>query len=379
MNRKAGNHITAIRLCAVLLLVSLTLPVGADSGQQAVDRIGQIMSARYPPGEPGAALLVARDDEVVFRGAFGLASMELGVPVTPEMVFGLASITKLFTALGAMMLVEEGALELDDEVVEFLPELEKTKGVTIAHLLSHTSGMTGPVSEIPGYPADNFHRAITSRELIESYAPYELKFQPGTQFQYSNEGVATLARIIEIVSGQTWEEFLQERIFRPVGMTSTHYAGHDRIIPMSVTGYTEHEEEWKRARYTSFTRGFGMGALFSNVDDLYAWYEALLSGRLVSTETLAAMLTPYPLTGGGHSRHGLGFVVTFANGHKLVGHGGSHIGWSTFLMFVPDEKIFITVLTNSSSDNGRARRDALDILRVLLAPPRTGSGPDPRP
>jgi CubicO group peptidase (beta-lactamase class C family) len=264
------------------------------------------------------------------------------------------------------MLVEEGSLQLEDEVVDYLPELSKTKGATIANLLSHTSGMTGPVSELPGYREQNFHREITSEELIASYADYELKFPPGERFLYSNEGVATLARIIEVVSGESWEAFLQERIFKPAGMRSTHYAGHNRIIPMSVTGYTEHDGGWNRAQYTSFTHGFGMGALFSSVDDLYAFYQALISGRLVKPETLATMLTPFPLNDGGKSRHGFGFIVTEVRGRKAAGHGGEHSGWNSFLVFLPEEGIFATVLTNRTAGERKAMDDAMEILSFIL-------------
>jgi CubicO group peptidase (beta-lactamase class C family) len=356
-------------LLFLLLFTWATVQAAAPAGDDPAGRIDRFLSGNYPPNQPGAAVLAARDGEVVFRGGYGLASMELQIPVRPEMVFGLASVTKLFTALGAMMLVEEGSLRLDDEVVKFLPQLEKTKGATIANLLSHTSGMTGPVSELPDYRKNNFYRPITSEELIDSYAEYDLKFPPGERFQYSNEGVATLARIIEVVTGESWEQFLQTRIFNPVGMNSTFYAGHDRIIPMSVTGYTEYPDGWKRATYTSFTRGFGMGALFSSVDDLYLWYRALISGQLVKPETLSAMLTPFTLKDGGKSRHGYGFVVTDVNGHKLAGHGGSHSGWNTFLCFLPDDGIFVTVLTNRSVGKRKAMDDAMGIIDILLGIP----------
>ena len=109
-----------------------------------------------------------------------------------------------------------------------------------------------------------------------------------------------------------------------------------------------------------------MGALFSNVDDLFVWYQALVSGQLVNTNTLATMLTPYPLNSGGQSRHGFGFVVNEVDGHKLAGHGGSHAGWNTFLLFLPDDGIFVAVLTNRSSEDGRARQDAMGIVRLML-------------
>lgn len=334
-------------------------------------RIDHAMSARFTPDRPGAAVLAARNGEVILRQGYGLASVELSVPVDPQMNFGLASVTKLFTAVAAMLLVEDGKLRLDDEIVSYLPQLVHARGVTIANLLSHTSGITGPITEVPGYRDENLSREITPEALIESYVEFPLKFPPGERSMYSNEGVATLARIVEIVSGQAWEDFLKERIFVPAGMPSTFYAGHDRIIPKAVTGYTETPNGWTRARYTSFTRGFGMGALFSNVDDLYAFYQALVSGRLIKADTLSAMLTPFKLNDGSVGRHGFGFAIMDWQGHKAAVHGGEHAGWNSFFVFLPDDGIFVTVLTNRTPGERKAMQDALEIVDLMLAEPET--------
>lgn len=364
-----GNRANkAIAILALAFMTAAIQAAAAETGHLA-ERIDQLMSNRFTPARPGAAVLAARNGEVIMRKGYGLASVELQVPVEPQMTFGIASVTKLFTAVAAMLLVEDGKLSLDDEVVEYLPQLVNAKGATIANLLSHTSGMTGPITEIPGYREENLHREITPEELVASYADFPLKFPPGERFLYSNEGVATLARIVEIVSGKSWEDFLQERIFAPAGMKSTYYAGHNRIIPMSVTGYTEDQTGWTRALYTSFTRGFGMGGLFSNVDDMYAFYQALVSGRLVKPETLEAMLTPFTLKDGSKGRHGYGFVVTERQGHKVAAHGGVHSGWNSFVVFLPDQKIFVTILTNRTPGERKAMDDAMEIVDFILEDP----------
>lgn len=352
----------------ILLFVACALSqAGNAAGGNLLERIDKAMASHYPAHEPGAAVLAARSGEVVFRGAYGLASVELQVPVRAEMAFCLASVTKLFTAVAAMKLVEDGALRLDDEVTKYLPELVETRGVTIAHLLSHTSGMTGPFAAIPGYRQKNIQLEITPEELISSYASFPLLFPPGERFKYSNEGVATLARILELVSKQSWEDLLRQRIFEPAGMKSSYYGGHDRIIPLAVTGYSKDDAGWKRAQATSFSRGFGMGGLFSTVDDLFAWHKALLAGRLVKPETLKAMFTLFPLKNGGVSRHGFGFVVTELQGRKFVGHGGSHEGWSTFIGMLPDDGIMVAVLTNRSARERSAQDDVRAIIGLMLA------------
>jgi CubicO group peptidase (beta-lactamase class C family) len=362
MRRTVSMAAIAVFVLAPLVPGDAAHAADPDLGQ----RIDRLMTSNYPAGEPGAAVLAARDGEIVFRGAYGLANVELQVPVRPEHVFGLASVTKLFTALGAMMLVEDGKLRLEDRVIDYLPNLAKTEGVTIAHLLSHTSGMTGPIAKVPGYRLESLPREISPEDLIATYADFPLDFPPGERFEYSNEGVATLARIVELGSKQSWATFLQERIFRPAGMKSTYYPGHLGIVPMAVSGYEKDETGWKHAFQTSMTRGFGMGGLYSTVDDLFAWYKALVAGRLVKPETLAAMFTPFPLNAGGHSRHGYGFVVVDQQGHKVAGHGGSHFGMSTFIAMLPDDGIFVTVLTNRSAGEHSARDDVMAIIGLML-------------
>ncbi len=368
MSRRYHNcHTSKITVTAIVLIAASTASQVLNAAERGLTQhIDEVMASNYPKDEPGAVVLAAHNGEVVFRGAYGLASLELQVPIRPEMVFSLASITKLFTAVAAMILVEDGTLRLDDEVIDYLPHLTRTEGVTIAHLLSHTSGMTGPISSTPGYREKNLHLEITPEDLIASYADFPLKFPPGERFQYSNEGIATLARIIELASKQSWEAFLKERIFGPAGMQSTYYGGHYRIIPGAVTAYVNPGNAWRGAQPSSYTNGFGLGGLFSTVDDLLAWHNALLAGRLVKAETLEAMFTPFELNGGGHSRHGFGFVIAEFQGRKFVAHGGSHIGWSTVVALLPDDGIFVAVLTNRSTRDHKARDDAQAIIALLL-------------
>ncbi len=351
---------------ALLLAACLTIHSTVASEGDAATRIDQIMASRYPKDEPGAVALAARQGEVVLRRAYGLANLELQVPVQPEMVFGLASVTKVFTAVAALKLVDQGKLRLDEKVVDYLPNLTNTKGVTIAHLMSHTSGMTGPAAEVPGYRVENIHREVTSEDLVATYADFPLLFEPGERYKYSNEGMATLARIVEIASEQSWEDFLRQHIFEPAGMRSTYYGGHRRVIPQAVSGYTQQDDGWRQARQVSLTRGFGMGGLFSTVDDLFAFHNALIAGNLVKPKTLEAMLTPYPLIDGGHSRYGYGFVVVNRSGNKFVGHGGALPGMSTFVGILPEHEVFVTVLTSRTPRPIPAREAAEAILDVLV-------------
>ncbi len=170
-----------------------------------------------------------------------------------------------------------------------------------------------------------------------------------------------------MVSGQSWEEFLSERIFQPARMGRSLFGGHNRVVPGAVLGYAKREEEWVRSRALSFTRGYGLGGLFSCVDDLAAWDTALRSGALLKSETRERMYTPPVLADGKKSQYALGWRVSRLAGHRVVAHGGAIFGWRAFLLRMPDDGIFVAILTNRESrDQKSPMRLAIEIARALL-------------
>ncbi len=361
-------------LAFLLLVTGFGMPARASDVDAAlIDRWTQECAQLFGPEEPGAAVLASCEGDVVFRGSFGLASLELGVPVDSDTAFCLASVTKSFTGLATMMLIEQERLFVDDHVTDFLPWLTKAEGVTVEHLLTHTSGIPD-MDSAPGYN-EVLHQEVSPKELIETIATRELEFEPGERFEYSNINYAILGYLIELVSGQPWETFLKKRIFDPAGMSRSDYGGHRRVLAGAATGYTPRGGEWAHARALSYTRGYGLGGLFSTVNDLERWHQALSSGRYLSEESFEQMTTPFVLNDGSESDYAYGFRSFEIGGSKVVQHSGAIFGWRTNYQYLPKENIFVVALCNRDSGGNVDPRELTDgIARDLLKTLRDRSG-----
>lgn len=312
----------------------------------AKDGYDEILAKSYASDGPGAAALVVKRGEVLYRGARGMANLELGVPLTPDHVFRLGSITKQFTGAAMMMLVEEGKVELDAPVQTYLSGYPSHgHEITVRHLLTHTSGIFNYTS-IPGYMGGSRIRAdLTTEELIAVFSDLEMDFAPGERFSYSNSGYVLAGAVIEAVSGQTYAEFVQERIFDELGMTGSHYGGR-QLVPSRVAGYTDGHSGYANAGFLSMTQPHAAGSLLSNVDDLYRWTTGLFDHKLISRDSVRAMVKPMRLNDGELSRYGLGFSVSDFRGEASVAHGGGIHGFTTAARWLPEQKIFVVVLSN---------------------------------
>ena len=216
-------------------LVFGVVAVGSATAQ-SVDHYERVLAGAYAPDGPGATAIVARGDEVVFLGAAGLANVELGIPLAPDMVFEIGSITKQFTAAGIMMLAEQGKLSTDDLLSKFLPDYPGGDAVTVEHLLTHTSGIVS-YTGIPGYMATKVRLDMSPEEIIDEFKDRPVEFTPGDRWAYNNSGYILLGAIIERVSGQSYEDFVEQQIFKVLGMTSARYGHRDEVIPRRASGY----------------------------------------------------------------------------------------------------------------------------------------------
>jgi CubicO group peptidase (beta-lactamase class C family) len=330
-----------------LALASLVLLPRAPAQTETLERrIDALFAPAFPADEPGCTVIATRDGKVVYRKAFGMASVELGVAARPEHVYCLASVTKPFTAIATLMLVEAGKLQLNDPASKYHPDLGLDDRITVAHLLSHTSGMPD-FGSIEGYGHDRIHAPIRPEELFKAAKGQKLLFEPGSEFRYSNLGYALLAGIVAKVSGQTWDAFVEQRIFAKSGAKHSTYGGRRRVVPGLVTGYEKPGDgPWRRSRPLSFTRGYGLGGLLSNVDDLAAVDAALRAGKLLKPETVATMHRAPKLASGKTSRYALGWIVQRIRGHELVFHSGGIYGWRAMIVRAPEERVFVAVLSN---------------------------------
>ncbi len=344
----------------------------AALSSHAASSYRDIVENAYSADGPGAAVLVVKNGEVVFRDAVGMANIELGIPLRPDHVFRLGSITKQFTGAAVMLLVEEGKVDLDAPIQEYLPDYpDHGHTITTRHLLTHTSGIFN-YTDIPGYFAEGRTRSdLTTDELIEVFADLEMNFAPGDQFSYSNSGYVLAGAIIEKVSGQSYADFVQQRIFDPLGMENSHYGGA-QLIKGRASGYSAGSEGHVNADFISMTQPHAAGSLLSTVDDLAKWNAALFAGELLTEASVEEMIKPFKLNDGSLSRYGLGFSVDDFRGEPSVSHGGGINGFTTQQRYLPDQNIYTAILTNTNAKSPSYTADVLSSLAM-------GRPHDPQP
>jgi D-alanyl-D-alanine carboxypeptidase len=277
---------------------------------------------------PGLSLAVVKDGKVVRMRGYGLASVEHNVPATEKSVYQLASMTKSFTATAVMMLVEEGRLGLDDKLTRHLGGLPAEWGdITIRHLLTHTSGVVG--DPLP-WSLDTVNKYYPQDEYLKLILNAPLQFAPGSRYSYANSDYYLLAVVIEKVSGKPYAEFLSERIFKPLGMTSTRVNDPWEVVPHRVSGYG-----WDQRLVVPLqihpSQIVGSGNLLSSAADLARFEAALGAGRLLKKSSLDQMWTPARLGDGAEVGYGLGWTISNFRGHRVVGHGGNTIGFASQL------------------------------------------------
>jgi D-alanyl-D-alanine carboxypeptidase len=332
----------------VLTLLSSALPAAATaSATPAISGdIDRFLSQTYPAAEPGAAVLVVQDGQTLVRKGYGMANLELGVPITPETVFEVGSVTKQFTAAAILMLQERGLLSVQDDITKYLTDFPtQGKKVTIENLLTHTSG-------IPSYTgmqewASHMREDLPLEKLIAYFKGKPFDFEPGTKWDYDNSGYVLLGAILEKVSGKSYERFIEDEIFKPLGMTHSYYGSWSDVIPHRASGYDKEDGHFVNTPYISMTQPYAAGSLMSTVDDLARWDQALSAGTLVKQASLDRMLTPSKLASGASTRYGYGWVLHDLAGKRAVEHGGDINGFSCDVLRIPEAKIFAVVLTNN--------------------------------
>jgi CubicO group peptidase (beta-lactamase class C family) len=357
-------------LAAVLAATLLAPPVSAQSaGDDALaKKIDAVMTEVYHPDGPGAAIIVRKDGKTIFRKGYALADLELGVPIEPDMIFRLGSITKQFTAVSILMLAEQGKLGLQDEITKFLPDYP-TQGrrITVEHLLTHTSGIQSYTDMAEWLPL--WRKDFMLQELIDLFKNKPMQFEPGERWVYNNSGYILLGAIIEKVSGQAYEEFVDTHIFKPLGMKHSCYGSTERVIPRRIPGYQTGKDGFINAPYLSMTQPYAAGSLLSSVDDLAVWSDAVFSGKLIGKEWLDRALTPYKLKNGESTGYGYGWFITNYQGHRIIEHGGGINGFMTYEMTLPEDRIFLAILTNSAVEGRDPEPRAVKIAGLVLGKP----------
>jgi CubicO group peptidase (beta-lactamase class C family) len=333
---------------ALLMTLSLSqLAAKAEGPSDLANRVDACVAAELRAQRiPGLSLAVVKDGQVVLAKGYGLANVELDVPATAETVYEIGSMTKQFTATAVMMLVEEGKLGLDERIATRLAGIPNAwKEVTVRHLLTHTSGIMS-YTALPDFGRLTITPA-TMAEVVKATGRFPLAFRPGEHWEYSNTGYYLLGRIVEKASGLAYGEFVSQRIFEPLGMTSTRFNDPETLVKHRAAGYSLDRGRLRNAAYVDMSWPDAAGAIVSTVPDLAKWDAALGTDRLLKPSSWQQMWTPATLTSGKKHPYGFGWDLAPTNGHRTIAHGGAIPGFLTFMARYPDDHLTVIVLTNA--------------------------------
>jgi len=328
--------------------------------------VDSLFSAYSGSTVPGASVVVIADGRVVVRRAYGMADLERRVPATPETDYRLASVSKQFTAMAVMLLATGGKLRYDQPVRDFLPELPvAAQPVTIRHLLNHTSGLVDYEDLVP----ESRTAQLDDRDVLGLLAGKDSVYFPaGSQYRYSNSGYVLLGLIVARASGLSFPEFVRTRIFQPLGMSASvaHVDGSD-TVPRRAYGYSPRGGTFVQTDQSVTSATLGDGGIYTNVDDLARWDQALERNTLVDSATMRLATTPPQLPAGAATEYGFGWFVDQYRGLKRWRHTGETSGFRNAILRFPDRKLTIVILTNRSSGEPQAIAERIADL-LLLTP-----------
>ena len=372
-----------------VLATFLAFMITAASAQTATPAIDQYVQSELAKQHiPGLALGIYREGRIVKAQGYGLSNVELNVPVQPETIFQSGSVGKQFTATAIMMLVEEGKLSLDDPITKYFPDAPAFwQNIKIKNLLSHTSGLSEYESDDktkPGGPI-NLRADYTEDSLVKIIETFPMEFQPDDRWAYRNTNYVLLGVIIHKVTGKFYGDFLQERIFRPLGMSSTRIISEADIIPNRSAGYRLVKGELKNQEWVSpFFNTTADGALYFDVLDLAKWDGALYTEKLLKKSSLDLMWRPFKLNDGkaNSDNYGFAWFIDRINGHRVIQHAGAWQGFTTYIARYVDDKLTVVVLTNLDSvhsNPGKIAHHVAGLVNPQLMPPELKPMEDKEP
>lgn len=329
-----------LRLWIILLFLSFCAVPNPAQADQVDDYLNAQMKEHRIPG---LSLQIVQSNLTVKTAVYGLANVELGVPVVPETAFEVGSVTKQFTSACILLLAQEGRLSVEDKISRHLKRTSEIwQNITVRHLLTHTSGLRS----YTGLDGFELRRHLSQEQFIAAIGPYPLEFQPGESWKYCNTGYNLLGYIIENISGENYWDFLSKRILRPLGMNATTNRLPALIIPHRAAGYEQTNHVWINRDY-DLTDVFSAGAIISTIGDLARWNASLDSGTLLDARSREQMWTPTKVRDGTTTSYGFGWRIEQIDGHSNVGHGGSTSGFSASIQRFPDAQLAIIILTNT--------------------------------
>lgn len=352
----------SFKLNAILTTIFLLVFISCTFADKRTDGVDKLFTQWDKPDSPGCALAIIKDGKIIYKKGYGMANLEHGIPITPESVFYIGSVSKQFVSISIALLVKHGKLSLDDDIREYLPELpDYGTPITVQNLIYHTSGLRDYLTllGIAGIDFGTYHED----DVVELIARQrELNFNPGERYLYSNSGYFLLAVIVKRASGKSLREFTDEHIFKPLGMKNSHF--HDdytMLIKNRATGYFPAGG----GKYRNFISTFdcvGSGGLFTSVEDLFSWDQNFVHKKIGGKDVFDLMHTKGKLNSGKELDYAFAITIGSYKGLKTVGHGGALGGYRSAILRFPEQNFSVICLSNLSSFNpSRISRQVADI------------------
>jgi CubicO group peptidase (beta-lactamase class C family) len=349
----------AIGSAAMLPLQAQDLsPPGTD--RVLADELDAYLGAARDHDRFTGSVVVARGDVPILIAGYGMANHELGVANRADTKFGIASLTKAFTAVSILQLAESGKLDIADGICGFLDRCPaEWKQVTIEHLLAHSSGIPN-YTHFPGY-RDTASLSATHDDIVSRFVDKPLEFEPGTRYTYSNSGYHLLGMIIESASGSSYGEYLQENIFAPLGMKDSGLNDHKAILEDRASGYDVQDGILVNADLQDLPHLYSEGGIYSTVEDMLRWSLAMAPGRLLGEASIRRMFTPVLGT------YGFGWNISSTHGRKDIHHSGMNFGFASHIRRFPEHELTIVVLSNNQATNAAAV--SMDLAAIVFGEP----------
>jgi CubicO group peptidase (beta-lactamase class C family) len=327
-------------------------PDGSTGRGSLESKVDKLFSQWDKPDSPGAALIVVKDGSVIYKRGYGSANLEYNVPISPSTVFHVASVSKQFTAFAITMLASQGKLSLDDDIRKHLPDVpDFGKKITIRHLIHHTSGIRDQweLLAMAGWRLDD---VITKEHILKMVRhEKELNFDPGQEYLYSNMGYTLLAVIVERVTGQSFRQYTQENIFKPLGMTNTHFHDdHEMIVRNRAYSYAPQREGGYRLSALNYAN-VGATSLFTTVEDLAKWMQNFEDMKLGGRAVIEQMYQQGVLNNGKKIDYAFALGIGKYRGLKTVGHSGGDAGFRSYVFWFPEQRFAVAVLSNLATFN----------------------------
>ncbi|MBU1014722.1 MAG: beta-lactamase family protein [Bacteroidetes bacterium] len=328
-----------------IALVSFSCQESKKEKKELIAQLDSIMTSAYKPDEPGASVLVFKEGEILLKKGYGLANLEMKVPINPKSVFNIGSITKQFTAQAILLLGEQGKLSLTDPIQKYLPDYPHAdKKITIENLLTHTSGIID-VFEVSQW-FSMWEKELTPQQFVDVFKDIPLLSEPGTQYHYSNVNYGILGLIIENISGESHKDFLIENFFKPIGMNNTYILKNNDKIENTAMGYFKANESIENAPTINYSHLLAAGSIWSCTDDMVKWYEWLSEKYKSNDPKIKKALTRYILADGSETNNGYGMMLYLLQGCPVAGNNGSMLGYTNYTLWLYEDDIVVVLLSN---------------------------------